>query len=206
MTGHTGDANTAVKFTSDQTVETATPREPAGCGRFQPCGGIVGKDQDGSWMVDGWFQLHSGDDAAMYVERLPGTAGGVIILRANAVRAELLVEPFDGEYADILDISQVPKALPPGGLEYGHWYYIAGVLEPSDILLDANGIPVILDANGDPLDDFLDEDHRSILGDPVVTKKGHDYVYLYDGTTVFSGSHERSFNFIQPFAPPQRYH
>ena len=157
-------------------------------------------------MVDGWFQLHSGDDAAMYVERLPGTAGGVIILRANAVRAELLVEPFDGEYADILDISQVPKALPPGGLEYGHWYYIAGVLEPSDILLDANGIPVILDANGDPLDDFLDEDHRSILGDPVVTKKGHDYVYLYDGTTVFSGSHERSFNFIQPFAPPQRYH
>lgn len=144
-------------------------------------------------MVDGWFQLHSGNDAAMYVERLPGTAGGVIILRANAVRAELLVESFDGEYADILDISQVPKALSPGGLEYGHWHYIAGVLEPSDILLDANG---------DPLDDFLYEDHRSIIGDPVVAKKGHDYVYLYDGTTVFSGSHERYFNFIQPFGPP----
>ena len=167
-------------------------------------------------MVEGWFRLDSGQNADIYSENLPIDSGGAPIALMGAVlKAHIFIEPFDGVLKNVLDFSEVPQIDNNGaGLDTGKWYYVAAVLEAPNILLDANGIPVIVDENDDPLF-LLDENGNRVLdstgsffrpdfknGDPVVYDMGLETLYIYDGTTVLSDSRERPFGYLNVFGHP----
>ena len=173
VTGHTGVANTAVRFTKDQFVQIDTPLPDDPMDPNTP-GGIIANSP--SFMVDLWFMPVLGvNGLELWSENLEDSGGSAINMHFTAGQDLLwnpigcCVDPTIPGQGDPPDVAVQPE----GGWDSDQWYYVAGVAKGA-----------VLDEEGD------------------IIKIGSGDLYVYDGTTVLSESkpweHHR---FIQAFKP-----
>ena len=126
VTGHDGTPNSAVKFTKEQYVAIEALPDSSN----PLVGGIAGRYAD-EFMIEFWFQLH-GTGILKYSESLAGSGGPEIMLDASNTYAQFQVAPWHWEFDDEGEpnpLWNVAKIEPANGLDYDHWYYIAGVLK-----------------------------------------------------------------------------
>ena len=175
VSGYDGTPNSAVHFNKDAFIEInnpgvyAVPDDPSSA--IIQKGGILPKVPGQDWMVDLWvkFDQNPAPPQTLWSESLPGNAGPTMQLQFFATH---LLFNFDCPGKPLVD----PEVEPPGGYETNIWYYVAAVYKAAEPGLDANGDP--------------DENGANILA------PGTEYLYVYDGTTVFQDQVDAPFSHI----------